>query len=177
MSIEALTWAFKQPIKPSGAKFVLVALANMANERGEAYPSTAYLTDVTQQDRKSVIAYLDQLEAIGLIEDSGKRKGGTNQVKVYLVKAPINGPVKDSQIRNPSPGRLPNTDSKAPVFPGKAPKNGTRIPHEPTMNHHEDSLRVEEKKDPREEYRFAMANYGTHDERTKAAKIRMMNSR
>ena len=177
MSIEALTWAFKQKVRPSGAKFVLVALANMANERGEAYPSIAYLSDVTQQDRKSVIGHLDNLEDIGLIADSGKRKGATGQVKVYKVKSTGNGTVKQSQERNSSPERVPFSDSKSTVFPGKSTENGTRIPHEPTMNHHEDSLRVEEKKDPRDEYRFAMAHYGTHDERTKAAKLRMMNSR
>lgn len=85
MSVEAITWAFKQPIKHSPAKFVLVVLANQAN--GDlAYPSIAYIAGVTGQDRKTVISNLQRLRATGLIVDSGERRGRTAQVVVYRLK-------------------------------------------------------------------------------------------
>ncbi len=84
MSVEAITWALKQPVPHSTAKFVLVVLANCArSEDGLAYPSVAYLCDATGQDRKTVIANLARLIGWGLVDDSGERAGRTRQVVVY----------------------------------------------------------------------------------------------
>lgn len=84
MSIEAITWALKQPLEHSPAKFVLVVLANQANsETGNSFPSIAYLATTTGQDRKTIIANLQRLIEWGLIEDTGKRVGRTSQIICY----------------------------------------------------------------------------------------------
>ena len=75
MSIAAMTWVFKQPLKPSWLKFLLLALADNANDEGHCYPSGKYLCIKTSLNRKTVISGLDQLEARGFLIDTGQRKG------------------------------------------------------------------------------------------------------
>lgn len=87
MSVEAITWALRQPVRPSSTKFVLVVLANCASgDTFLAYPSTQYLADATGQDRKTVVLSLAKLRDAGLIEDTGKRAGTTRQVVVYRLR-------------------------------------------------------------------------------------------
>jgi len=84
VSSEALAWAFKQSVKPSGAKFTLIALCECANYKtGRITPSIAHLVEITGQNRKSIIAHIDQLEAQGFIRFTGERTGRTGQIKVY----------------------------------------------------------------------------------------------
>ena len=80
MSVEAITWALRQPITQSSTKFVLVVLANCASaDSGLAWPSVAYLSSATGQDRKTVVTNLQRLQEWGLIEDTGKRAGVRSQ--------------------------------------------------------------------------------------------------
>ena len=84
MSSEAVAWAFKQNIKPSSLKFTLVAMAECANYKtGHIFASIAHLSEITGQDRKTIIANTAELETRGYIADTGDRTGKTNQVKVY----------------------------------------------------------------------------------------------
>ena len=82
MSVEAITWAFKLKLK-SSAKFVLVCLCDCANGDGIFWPSLALLQERTCLDRKTIISAIDSLERDGYIIDTGRRKGGTGQIKVY----------------------------------------------------------------------------------------------
>lgn len=121
MSVESITWALKVPVPTSSAKFVLVVLANQANdETGRSFPSVAYLAEATCQDRKTVLGNLAKLIAWGLIEDSGERMGLTKQVVVYRL---LRGPdlfAEASQNRNSSKtGTVPKTDGNSTVFPSK----------------------------------------------------------
>lgn len=124
MSLEALNWAFRQEVKNSTAKFVLVAMANRAtpNERGQvvAFTSLVYLAKVTAQDRKTVVSNLAKLRTWGLIEDTGNRVGKTRQVPVYELKCPPDLFTELAQNRNGSKiGTVPKTSPNSPVFPGK----------------------------------------------------------
>lgn len=124
MTIEAIVWAFKQPIKPSSLKFVLVALSDNCSVDGLAWPSLKALCEKTGQDRKTVIASLDKLEAMGIIVDSGKRAGVTGQVKVYRFNSTENGTVpKTEQYRS--------SNETVPFIPANSTENGTRKPKEP----------------------------------------------
>ncbi len=58
MSITALNWAFSAKVKPSNAKFILVALSNYADEAGYCYPSQARLARDTGQSERSVRRHL-----------------------------------------------------------------------------------------------------------------------
>lgn len=90
MSVEAITWALKQPIKQSSAKFVLVVLANCASAtNNQAYPSVAYLCDATGQNRKTVIENLRRLVDTGYIEATDDRRGSTKQIIVYRLRIEV----------------------------------------------------------------------------------------
>lgn len=116
MSVEAITWALGQNVGHSSAKFVLVALANCANPEWECWPSIAHLCDLTNQNRKTVMANLQKLCALGAIETTGETVGRTGRVQVYrLVTVPKsaslnsaeNGTIDASEI-------VPKTDCNSP---------------------------------------------------------------
>ena len=95
MSSEALAWAFKQECKSASVKFTLVALCECANYRtGRITPSIEHLCEITGQNRKTIIANVAELEASGLIADTGDRVGRTRQIKVYQANLTKGGAVK-----------------------------------------------------------------------------------
>jgi pyocin large subunit-like protein len=120
VSFDALSWAAKQSPGSSGAKLVLLGLAECAHRKdGRAFPSLAELVEFSSLNRKSVIANLDKLEAGGFIVDTGERVGRTKQVKVYALRLERVPEVEPSQKRNGT------------VYSAKSPKNGTRNLSEP----------------------------------------------
>jgi hypothetical protein len=121
VSNEAITWALTRPIKHSTAKFVLVVLANCAdNDSWLAWPSVAHLSESTGQDRKTVIENLRRLQELGFISDSGMRKGSTGQVPVYKLNSTETGTVKESQKRNSTEtGTVPKFLSNSTEIPYK----------------------------------------------------------
>lgn len=134
MSIESITKVFAMNLKPASLKFTLVALANCADSvSNECYPSIKYLSDATSQDRKTVLENIKKLKQLGLVEDTGKRRGETGQVIVYKLhlqadlNSTENGCVKQSQKRNSTEnGTVPNFPPNSPNFPMKQ----SQISHE-----------------------------------------------
>ncbi|ELM3728177.1 conserved phage C-terminal domain-containing protein, partial [Edwardsiella piscicida] len=139
MSIDAMRWA--KPIKTgrSSSKAVLTWLADMCGADLCAYPSIAALADATELDVKTVQSSLKRLVELGLIEDTGERRGATRQVIVYRLvgvsesyedskhtqkreslKAPKNGTVK--KTKTPKNG---NVTENGCVQDGKEPENGS----------------------------------------------------
>lgn len=117
MSVEAISWALKQPLTSSSAKFVLVVIANCADGRSfTAYPSVAYLAQATGQDRKTVIKNLGWLVAGGYLADTGQRVGHTRSIIVYRLSDPKNGTAHEA----PS-----STEIGIAPEPISGPKNGT----------------------------------------------------
>jgi len=114
-----MTWAFELDLKPATSKFILVALADNADDQGRAFPSIASLVSKTSLDRKTVIGAIDQLERLGLLRDTGERMGKTGQVKVYQLigfNSPENGTIpKTEQFRN-SHETVPFLDSPSPLI-------------------------------------------------------------
>lgn len=121
MSVEAITWALKQSLPNSSAKFVLTVIANCADGKEFlAFPSIAYIAEATSQDPKTVKVNLNRLKEWGFIEDSGQRCGGTRQVIVYRINIGKTGPVKEAQKRTKS------KNGPSPNSPEKKPKNGVK---------------------------------------------------
>lgn len=89
MSLDATIWAWKQRIKKnkhasrSAVKIVLVSLADRASEDHTCFPSISRLELDTELNRKTILAAIRHLAEVGLIADTGERKGRTKQVKVY----------------------------------------------------------------------------------------------
>lgn len=101
MSSEALAWAFKQDCKSASVKFTLVALCECANYKtGRIMPSVEHLTEITGQNRKTIIANVAELEASGFIRDTGERVGRTMQIKVYEATLGTVPKAEQSQKRN-----------------------------------------------------------------------------
>jgi len=118
MSWPAVAWAMAQRAPSSPCKFLLVTLADTASA-GDwlAWPSVAYMSDTTQQDRKTVLCNLKRLEAVALIAAAG-RTGKTGQVTVWRLpvvvhgKSPKNGTLADTET-------VPNFLANSTVFPLK----------------------------------------------------------
>ena len=87
MSNRAITWAYEQDLA-SGAKFVLVALADGAsNEDYTCYPGQETLARMTGQGARSVRRHLAELEAAGLIvRERRNRKNGSRTSDRYTLK-------------------------------------------------------------------------------------------
>lgn len=136
MSVEAITWALRQPITQSSTKFVLVVLANCASaDSGLAWPSVAYLSSATGQDRKTVVMNLQRLQEWGLIEDTGKRAGTTKQIVMYRL---ICGPdlfVGEEKRNGSENGTVPKTEQSRKVGEQSrfSPKESQKRDTEPSL--------------------------------------------
>lgn len=121
MSTHFLNLAFKSAINKSSLKFILVALADYANEAGEAYPSTETLVNKTALNRKTILSGLQELREQGYISDTGFRRGETGQIKVWKLhlNSAEKGTIKEYQKRNST------KNGTVPFLPTKSPKNGT----------------------------------------------------
>ncbi|MBX3703971.1 MAG: helix-turn-helix domain-containing protein [Steroidobacteraceae bacterium] len=119
MSVTAISWAMKRQVAKSTEKFVLVCLANYADEHGIAYPSIAALESDTAQDRKTVIRGLRALIEAGWIEDTGERAGVTKQIPVYRLR--FDNSAKSGTVEDP-----PNSaESGTLSTPETSTKSGT----------------------------------------------------
>jgi len=83
MSLDATRWAWlQQGLRPI-QKLVLLALADRADADNRAFPSYDALRQDTGADRKTIWAALKALQALGLIRDTGERKGRTASIVVW----------------------------------------------------------------------------------------------
>ena len=76
MSIWAKKWAYEQRVGQSGAKAVLVALAEFADETGFCFPSQPTLASMTEIKERTVRAHLKLLESKGFIAREHRRVDG-----------------------------------------------------------------------------------------------------
>lgn len=137
MSNSAIKWALGQPVSKSSAKFVLVVMADLANDDMTCFPSIKHLTEATSQDVKTVQAGLLRLRDEGFIADTGKRCGLTGQVIVYRLNTPEFGGVQPQPKTTEIPVKttengVVKSDAKTTVFP----VNTTEIPgKDPQISH------------------------------------------
>ena len=108
MSVDATRWAWDAPVKSSAQRLILLSLADRAGEDHTCYPSNKRLADDTVLNLKTVQKAVNELIEMGLISDTGERKGNTKQVRVLQLigvnsreyNHPKNGAVKPTQKRN-----------------------------------------------------------------------------
>ncbi|MCM7600178.1 DnaT-like ssDNA-binding domain-containing protein [Enterobacter hormaechei] len=111
MSIDAMRWAKKVKTGKSSSKAILTWLADMCGADLCAYPSVAALAEATEMDRKTVLAGLQHLQEMGLVVDTGERRGRTKQIPVYKLVG-----VEES---------IPDAEQTQNRNSLKDPKNGT----------------------------------------------------
>lgn len=105
MSLDATRWAWMQPGLRPIQKLILLALADRENGHGMAYPSHAALVEDTGADLKTVKKSLKELADMGLISDSGDRKGHTKQIIVWGLIG-----VERRESKGAKNGRVPETE-------------------------------------------------------------------
>ena len=89
MSVNATRFAWEcdlsKTTKRSAKRLVLLALSDRANKENTCFPSIARVVKDTGMDRKTVMNTINDLIEIGIVSDTGDRKGGTNQVRVLKI--------------------------------------------------------------------------------------------
>lgn len=85
MSFEALTWANKQEVGNSTAKFILVLIANLSDENFESYPSYAYLSKSSECSERTVKRAVKFLVEKGFIEVTARYKNKKQLSNVYKI--------------------------------------------------------------------------------------------
>lgn len=152
MSHWASTWAYEQPIKLCGRKFVLVALASFADEDGYCYPGQETLAGMTGQDARSVRRHLLELEKSGFIKrkhryDEKKKKRTSDGYHLLAPAERLNPYRTDDPVTNRTdcpPDRLsrdlsdhkvdPSVKKDPPVSPKGSYRKPVKPPPEPELD-------------------------------------------
>lgn len=103
MAHQATTWAYQLPIRNVTQKFILVALADMADEAFTCFPGQDKLADMTGAGVRSVQRALSELEALGLIRREERRRsdGYRTSDRYFLnVGAELKSHPPQSQVTN-----------------------------------------------------------------------------
>lgn len=132
-----MRWAFKQSGLRSSVKFVLVALADRANEHHECWPSRDVIAADTCLNPETVSKATEELVALGLLEKR-KRFGGSVVFRLvgveerHLVagnpatrKNPIQGKCRLLVAGNPAPN-LPMNLEETPPTPQRGRRTAVR---------------------------------------------------
>lgn len=129
MSYDAERWARSQKVGNASAKFVLIELASALNRNdSECYPSIDTLEEVTELNRKTVIASTKLLEEKGFIK---KRRTFENGKQRIYYSFPMFNPSewalkqssKNGTLESTENGTLLDQSTKSGTF--QSPENGT----------------------------------------------------
>jgi hypothetical protein len=83
MSLQAITWAWKQNCPTSSAKLVLLKLADYANEDAHDWASLDHIAECCQVNRATAIRSLSSLRAAGLIHPIATYRDGRRTCNTY----------------------------------------------------------------------------------------------
>ena len=118
MSRHATDWAWETDPGSSSLKLILLSMADRADEYNLCYPSIERLVKDTCLNKKTVQAGLISLMKMGLISDTGERKGATKRVRVFSLNITKNGNIKGNREGGNEPENGNVTGN------GNIPKNG-----------------------------------------------------
>ena len=118
MSRHATDWAWETDPGSSSLKLILLSMADRADEYNLCYPSIERLVKDTCLNKKTVQAGLISLMKMGLISDTGERKGATKRVRVFSLNIIKNGNIKGNREGGNEPENGNVTEN------GNIPKNG-----------------------------------------------------
>jgi Helix-turn-helix domain len=118
MSWSALAWATDSDVGSSAAKFILILLANKADENYSCYPSIRTLMAESNAGRSTVLRALKDLETRGFISrrpqfhDSGARRSTR-----YYLNHPLAPHLSPSPDPAPPPSRSGTPRSRSETGP------------------------------------------------------------
>lgn len=85
MSFQAMTWASKQQL-PAAKKCLLYTIANYAGPDGQFWPSYQRLADDAGLSRRSVMKYMAEFEAGGMIRKARRKKSnGESDTNIFVL--------------------------------------------------------------------------------------------
>ena len=127
MSIKIMSMVWEVGPQKQADRFVLLAIADYANDDGEAWPSISGICRKTCMSERGVQTIIRRLEAEGWLSvETGK---GRKNCNIYTIKTPHHLP--------PAPRAPPRMDAETPHMDAKNP--APRAP-EPSYNHQEPSF-------------------------------------
>ncbi len=115
-----MAWAFRQNIPKPGAKLVLLALCDFADEQWSCFPGQATLAEKTSQGERTVRRHLEWLEAEGFIVSHARFSDGRRTSNRYTIHAPR------PQAPPPSDQSAPGSEAPSPKAKKGAPKPAGR---------------------------------------------------
>lgn len=135
MSMAALRWIRPLSVSPT-QKVVLWALADQANDDGEAWPSIAGLMEATCLSERAIRGALRELEGAGFIETEAG--GGRNRTSCYRLAMSENGAARAEKGQEPPRNArhekghlLPERGQQVPKRGHVVPKKGQQVPPNP----------------------------------------------
>ena len=85
MSIAALGWAIRHDEVVGSEKLTLIALADLADEHDECFPSVEYLSRIVGVKPRMIQRYLQRMIAAGLIERRDRKRSDGSQASSTFV--------------------------------------------------------------------------------------------
>ncbi|EPX7373657.1 DnaT-like ssDNA-binding domain-containing protein [Escherichia coli] len=136
MSRHATDWAWETDPGSSSLKLILLSMADRADEYNLCYPSIERLVKDTCLNKKTVQAGLISLMKMGLISDTGERKGATKRVRVFSLNITKNGNIKGNRegVNEPENGNVTENGNIPKNGMLNDPKNGDSVHHDPGAN-------------------------------------------
>lgn len=103
MSNKAINWAYAQHGIKGGPKFVLVTLADMADQEHSCFPGNDMLAELTEFSVSAVREHIKKLHAAGLVrtERRHRKNGARNSDRYFLA---VDGPFDTPEIQAPDSG-------------------------------------------------------------------------
>jgi len=135
MSIEALNWAWEQPVAKAANKLVLLALADHSNADGECWPSMKRIAERSDISPRHVSRAINELVDLGLVEKANRRRH-SGQYRGWDYRLLIQ--------RTPASGGHPHPVTSGHGRPSPA---DTGVRSEPSENRQEEPLAATPKKD------------------------------
>lgn len=122
MSIEVMTWVWRNGPKDPTARLVLLAIADHANDDGDCYPSMAGIAEkacVTERGARGIVR---RLEADGWLSTKvGGGRGGKSQYRVLM------GRNTEAHSQNGIPG-IANSEQETRKLTTRNPERGDTKP-------------------------------------------------
>ena len=113
LMVEAMKIKVGNPLR----KLVLIKLADNASDKGECFPSIAYIAEQCEISERSVQNHIKQLEADGLLTiENRKSENGLNKSNIYHLKFSGANAAPSGESPAPSSGAnaAPSGESPAP---------------------------------------------------------------
>ena len=122
MSFQAMAWAVGQKL-PSKDKFVLVMMANFADEDGKCWPSLNRLADDTSMSRSTVQLAIKGLEAAGMLRIEKRMQDGVSLPNHYYLdlkkvyREPVHHTDLEGEVYRQPVGGIPTVGTKPIIEP------------------------------------------------------------